>query len=170
MKAAQTPPALGLSSWVSQVGTQTVTARCPSSRASLLRPLQPQGQMVTSLAENETGEPSPPPESRRKGEAEDRRSVLRGLLLATATLAPKVWRWSPSPSEQMFLSLWRFVTYVRDSWWTAPATRICSRTNLVGAAEERKGPGRGRINTCAVCTHSCDCVAYGVRNRGTQFS
>lgn len=61
--------------------------------------------MVTSLAENETGEPSPPPESRRKGEAEDRRSVLRGLLLATATLAPKVWRWSPSPSEQMFLSL-----------------------------------------------------------------
>lgn len=80
--------------------------------------------MVTSRAENETGEPSPPPEPRRKGEgeAEDRRSVLRGLLLATATLAPKAWRGSPSPSEQMFLSL-------------VEICNLCSRQLVDGASD-----------------------------------
>jgi hypothetical protein len=76
----------------------------------------------------------------------------------------------PIPPNRCFCPSRRFVTYVRDSWWTSRATCICSRTNLVGAAEERKGPGRGRINTCVMCTHSSNCVTYDVRNRRMQFS
>lgn len=79
-----------------------------------------------------------------------------------ATSAPRVWRvlaghraWSPTPRQnRCFCPSRRFVTDVRDSWWTPPATCICSRRNLVGTAEEREGPGRGQINTCIMCTQS----------------
>lgn len=147
-------------------GDQTArrrAARCPSSRASHSHTARARGKKTSLEGQvlllnpeervrlrTEVGAAGPDAGPRDP-------STQKVLRVLAGHRTPGV----PVPPSRCFCPSRRFVTYVRDSWWTAPATCICSRTNLVGAAEERKGPGRGRINTCAMCTHASDCVSHG---------